>query len=305
MKIIPPSVVLTLATVAFSVPAASAANYYLQADMGGTADLSNPALYNSAANGSGSTATDMAGNDFFSNGRVARFQSANLANAATFTGNSFTLNSLGQLKVTHASGYTVGNLIISGTAGLLANAGGPNNVLTAANLSMTSGSTLGFAHLNLTNSHLDMRIGTLTGSGNLVIGSAVSTYASITGNTVLLSATDAGAYTGTLSWGSATNQNVVLDFNSTFASAGSLIARANDRINLDQNLTFSSVTIAGTTLTAGTYSFATLNSTFDAVFVDGGSGSITVGAIPEPSTYAAVSGAAVLGLALWRRRPKA
>ncbi|HEY9249869.1 MAG TPA: PEP-CTERM sorting domain-containing protein [Rariglobus sp.] len=28
-------------------------------------------------------------------------------------------------------------------------------------------------------------------------------------------------------------------------------------------------------------------------------------AIPEPSTYAAVSGAAVLGLALWRRRPKA
>jgi len=31
----------------------------------------------------------------------------------------------------------------------------------------------------------------------------------------------------------------------------------------------------------------------------------TIGAIPEPSTYAAVSGAAVLGLALWRRRPKA
>jgi hypothetical protein len=73
-------------------------------------------------------------------------------------------------------------------------------------------------------------------------------------------------------------------------------------VPLDQDVTFASVSIGGTTLTNGTYSFATLNSTFDAFFANGGSDSITVGAIPEPSTYAALLGLGALGATILCKR---
>ncbi|MDF3129644.1 PEP-CTERM sorting domain-containing protein [Kiritimatiellaeota bacterium B1221] len=53
-------------------------------------------------------------------------------------------------------------------------------------------------------------------------------------------------------------------------------------MTLDQDHTFGSVSIAGDVLAAGTYTFADLNSSYDANFVDGGTGSITV--IPEPGS---------------------
>jgi hypothetical protein len=76
-------------------------------------------------------------------------------------------------------------------------------------------------------------------------------------------------------------------------------------VPLDQDVTFASVSIGGTTLANGTYSFATLNSDFNAFFTDGGSGSITVGAIPEPSTYAALLGLGALGTTLLCKRRRA
>lgn len=70
---------------------------------------------------------------------------------------------------------------------------------------------------------------------------------------------------------------------------------------LDQDLTFSQVTIAGQSLAAGsTYSFAELNSLFDANFADGGSGSITVAAVPE-SASAVLLAAGVAGLLIRRK----
>ncbi|WFB34671.1 PEP-CTERM sorting domain-containing protein [Kiritimatiellota bacterium B12222] len=58
----------------------------------------------------------------------------------------------------------------------------------------------------------------------------------------------------------------------------------NGEMILDQDHTFGSVSIGGNALAAGTYTFADLNSSFDANFRDGGTGSITV--IPESSSLA-------------------
>ena len=59
------------------------------------------------------------------------------------------------------------------------------------------------------------------------------------------------------------------------------LAGTTSKLVLDQNLTFGSVSINGSSLAPGFYSFAALNSSFDANIVDGGTGSITV--IPEPT----------------------
>jgi hypothetical protein len=56
---------------------------------------------------------------------------------------------------------------------------------------------------------------------------------------------------------------------------------ATSKVILDQNLTFGAVSINGSSLAPGLYTFADLNAAFDANFVDGGTGSITV--VPEPT----------------------
>lgn len=73
----------------------------------------------------------------------------------------------------------------------------------------------------------------------------------------------------------------------------------NGVLTLDQALGFQSATIGGTPLAVGTYDFATLNGLFDAYFTDGGTGSITIAIIPEPSGLALL---ALGGLGLLRRR---
>jgi len=294
---------LALAAVAFlsvaSPLSTSAAPFYLQADMGGSASLNDTALYNSQPNGSGSAPVAMAGNSFFSNGYSTRFQNGP-GTSGTFAGDLLTLDASGNLKAT--GGYTVENLAIvagvgsyAGKVGFLANTGVSTSSLTVENLNIATGASLALTNLNLSNATLSLGVDALSGSGNLSIGGATLsggvTYFSQTGNTVKLSITDANAYTGTILWGSAIAQNVVLDFDSTFSSLGGLIARSNDRINLDQNLTFGSVTLNGVTLDNGTYTYAELsgNATYGSLF-SGGSGSITV--VPEPST-------AVLGAVGW------
>jgi hypothetical protein len=64
--------------------------------------------------------------------------------------------------------------------------------------------------------------------------------------------------------------------------------------------------IVGKYLDAGTYDAAALNTFFStSVFNTAGAGSITVSAIPEPSTYAAFAGLLGLAVASVRRRKKA
>ncbi|MGI8603057.1 MAG: PEP-CTERM sorting domain-containing protein [Verrucomicrobiales bacterium] len=68
-------------------------------------------------------------------------------------------------------------------------------------------------------------------------------------------------------------------------------------VNLDQNLSFGAITVAGTQLTPGTYDSATLTASFPNNFI-GGPGSLTV--IPEPGSLA-LAGVVLLGSVRRRR----
>lgn len=69
---------------------------------------------------------------------------------------------------------------------------------------------------------------------------------------------------------------------------------------LDQNLTFGHVTIAGQSLAGGMYTYADLKDLFSANIADGGSGSITVAAVPEPAAFGLLS-VGLMGLLIRRK----
>ena len=71
-------------------------------------------------------------------------------------------------------------------------------------------------------------------------------------------------------------------------------------MTLDQDHTFGLIEIDGVSLATGTYSFADLNSTYDAFFADGGTGSLTV--VPEPSYVSLLI--AVFGMVGFCRRSR-
>ena len=80
-------------------------------------------------------------------------------------------------------------------------------------------------------------------------------------------------------------------------------------MNLHQNCTFSAVTIEGTPLSPGTYSYAQLRAAFPNDFLSGGSGSLTVASVPPgltavPSGLTATAGNALINLS-WNASPGA
>jgi mono/diheme cytochrome c family protein len=86
-------------------------------------------------------------------------------------------------------------------------------------------------------------------------------------------------------------------------STGTLTLVNGGMMNLLQNCTFSAVTIEGTPLNPGTYSYAQLSASFPNNFLPGGSGSITVavptgppGPTPVPSGLAVTTGNAQVNL---------
>ncbi len=72
-------------------------------------------------------------------------------------------------------------------------------------------------------------------------------------------------------------------------------------LDADEDHTFGAITINSTSLSPGTYDFNYLNANFDANFVNGGSGTLTV--IPEPGTLALLA-TGLIGLLCyaWRKR---
>ncbi|MDF3056952.1 MAG: hypothetical protein K0R17_1167 [Rariglobus sp.] len=98
------------------------------------------------------------------------------------------------------------------------------------------------------------------------------------------------------------------DFDWTTTGALTLANNAGNAssiiVTLDQDITVGLLSIAGTTLTAGEYDYADLVSAGFGDYFTNGIGSITVGTIPEPSTYAALLGLASLALATRASRRK-
>ncbi len=86
-------------------------------------------------------------------------------------------------------------------------------------------------------------------------------------------------------------------------TTGSLSLGLNSKLFLENNLTVSSFFINGADLGTGVFTYDFLNENYAGYFdTTGLEGSITVGMIPEPSTYAALAGATLLGFAALRRR---
>lgn len=202
--------------------------------------------------------------------------------STTFGGAALRLNnSTLQLK---AVTTTIGNLTTLATGGAISNSSaGPTSILNLT-LNVTQLTLDGETRIasTLANSRtLAFNVTTLLGSNDLVFGQSLSGTAP---STITFSATNAATFTGDLVL-SGTNSS--LTFGNNLVTSGGLILNTGSIVTLNKDLTFTALTIGGINLAPGTYSFATLNSTYDAYFANIGSGSITVlAAAPEPATAA-------------------
>jgi autotransporter-associated beta strand protein len=107
---------------------------------------------------------------------------------------------------------------------------------------------------------------------------------------------------GTLGTGSIVVKNSAsLDFDYGYTSGSALELQLGSLFTLDQNLIFSGLTIAGNNFAPGVYDYTTLKTAYPSIFADGGSGQITVAAIPEPSSVILALGG-FAGLVFFRRR---
>lgn len=145
--------------------------------------------------------------------------------------------------------------------------------------------------------------GSQTGGTVVFTNSANQFSGTWVAHNAVLRGTEAGAF-GSGSF--LVKENGVLDFGYNFVGTqSSLVIELGGVLMLSRDLTFSSLSIAGTSLDAGRYSFDELNAQFDGYFSGTtGIGSVTV--VPEPSqvafTMVGVVGALVLCQMRRRRR---
>jgi hypothetical protein len=221
---------------------------------------------------------------------------------SAFGGDSLTIVASTELLM--KSGTSSGNVILNGGSVRFGpNAAGSGTL--AGTLQVASESYLGVAQTGASSLTVNS---TLTGSSVLHVvgggnsGTAVMTI-SFGGDLSGFTGTfDVGG--GTLNNGAATGEITMLDFNQNYTlGLGIKMAdhTATDRLNLDQNISVTSFSFAGTALTAGTYNASDLNGLFGngSQFVDGG-GSLTI--VPEPGAMALASLGSGLLLLLARRR---
>jgi hypothetical protein len=281
-----PISILTFLIFISSIDAMRAATYYLQQDMttaNGQTVVTLAAWYDQSSGG-GNNATTLNDNSFVSNGYGMRTPTSNTTFGNANTSLTLSSGSGNKLTVRASSGNstTIYKLTsLGGGASLSAGADAILNVSTFTNSGLT------YLDTSYTTRTFTISFTSVSGAGDLSLTG---------GGTVYLSLASASAYTGNITWGN--SATTILNFNNDVVSDGGLIALSTSRIVLDQHLTFNSVSIAGTSLVAGTYDFSYLNSHFDTVFVDGGIGSITV--VPEPTaTELAAIGAALFSLVLY------
>jgi autotransporter-associated beta strand protein len=223
--------------------------------------------------------------------------------AGTLNVDTLTTSATGTKSIT-LSGGTVGtNTSTSATWA-------PNMSL-AGNVSFRAATAAG-ASANITLSGILSGEGGFTkiGAGTLTLSGA-NTYG---GDTTVNAGTLATAATGTFGSGDIrlnAGTAMILGNNMSIADTASVVFDSTMGTGADINLNFTAgldetiyslSSISGATVAAGTYTAAQLNAAFNTDAFTG-AGSLTVlAAIPEPSTYTMIVGAAVLAGACLRRR---
>ncbi|HUT35808.1 MAG TPA: PEP-CTERM sorting domain-containing protein [Planctomycetota bacterium] len=236
--------------------------------------------------------------------------------SSTFAGNSLTIHSGGSLLLksnNNSRVYVVNDLILDGGGVTLGNG---NRIFTLdGNITVLSASSIGTSDTDNRRLYLDAGI---EGSGQLnlrlaagawiILGEDNSDFSGTwnitrTGTGGTQPYVDAQA-AGSLGTGDViVGAGVMLDIDYDREELSSNLV-LNGLLTLDQALVFGSVTIGGTLLDPGVYSFTQLNTDFDAYLVNGGTGSITIPVllvIPEPATLTLL---ALGGLGLLRRRKR-
>ena len=271
------TILLAAIAVAMFAATSDAALYYLKTGFGGT-NWNIPSDWNSNPDGSGTNASTMTGNDFSINAKTLGTPTG----ATAFGGNSLDLGG-GTLNLRNGGAKTATAMTGSGNSTIASNVGA--TTLTVSTFTNSTGATTTLKDnqgVSGTISTIGFSFGTLTGSGDFALSAAAGVNPGGS-KTLLLTVTTGTGFTGNITWAGTNKPS--LQFGNDLVLGGGLIATdAASRITLDKNVTFASVTLNATSLTPGTYSFAALNASYNTIFNDGGSGSITV--VPEPATMA-------------------
>ncbi|MDF3057783.1 MAG: hypothetical protein K0R17_1998 [Rariglobus sp.] len=266
-----------------------------------------------------------AANDYFVNAGVTLRTPQASAATNVFGGNSLTINGgiLGMANLQDGNNTTINNLTFTGGAavqnttsslkilsGTLAITGSAFARLNAAD---TTGRNITIASQISGNGSMHvLQTGTLalTGIGNTFSGTwTAGGAATVVGvgysNTALRVSTLDAFSAGSLGINSSliANNHSIIKIGYDWTTTGSLSLNANSVLFLEHDLAVGELSIAGSSLDDGTYTYDYLNTTYAGFFnTTGLEGSITVGAIPEPSAYAMLLGASALGLVIGRRR---
>lgn len=275
--------------VAVTPHSAHAASYYLQANQGSPNTWNNTSLWFDAPSGGSTLASGpntFVAQDLFANGFNIRTSdtAANLTLGDATTTLTFNAKFTTRASFTEGETAFVNTITTTGTSAHIA-AGNGSGSIGATNFNVdgttilsgdgTAGRTMRLTAVNL------------AGAGNFEFSVSFAQF----------NVTNGSGYTGNFTWqgGSTT----VLEFLADATFGGSAIVPTGGSINLHQDITLAGLTLNGTPLDSGTYSYATLNATYDAFFTDGGSGSITIPAVPEPASLGMIG---LGGLLMLKRR---
>lgn len=246
---------------------------------------------------------------------------------STFGGNSLTINGA-QFNLTGSTGagsapgtISIADLRITG-GGAVVNANGSNHAQTLAGGTVNfTGNSFFRLNANDTTARNITLSSQLTGDGNvglmqkgtLTLNGAGNTFSgtwtvggtnvnilgtNYTNSSLRVSTLDAFS-SGSLGVNSSlvANNHSIIKIGYDWTTTGSLSLNANSLLFLEHDLAVGELSIAGSSLADGTYTYDFLNTNYAGFFnTTGAEGSITVGTIPEPSTYAVLAGAAALGL---------
>lgn len=247
--------------------------------------------------GSGADPSSILNTDDFvvNGGTPGALRTPDTTGTAVFGGQSLTLladaGETAQLTL-KSKIASIGNFVTTGVGSSVVANGGVGTGSDPFNLSLNitnwslSGATILAQTAASSVRTINLSVGTLTGGSSL-------TFTGLDGNDFFnMTLTNGLSYTGAMILSDGT-----LNFNNNLATAGSLTLNTSTVLVLDQNLTFSGLTIGATSLGAGTYTYEYLNTNYDAFFAEGGSGQIMV--VPEPATWGLLT---LGGMALLMRR---